>query len=520
MNLTYLLSHNLKVRPDAEAIVHNDRSITYRMLGDRVQRLAGGLKSLDLQAGDRVAFLALNSDAYIEYLMAVPWAGMVINPINIRWSPAEIAYSLEDSGTKILMVDSHFSRLVEEILDKTNSVETIVYIDTDGSGVSQEWVSYEGLIADSDAVKDEMRNGDDLAALLYTGGTTGFPKGVMLSHDNIMSSTMGFVVGSEMPHGPRMLHVAPLFHSAGLMAVFGTFLQGGTHVIVPTFDPKSIVAKVVAHEVTDLLLVPAMIQMLLDSKEFSSKAFGLVQRLVYGAAPMPVKLLQRLRSALPHLSLIQGYGMTETAPVICVSPPSNHTEEAISSGKFRSAGLPAPILQLRIVNAAGEEMPVGEVGEIIVKGPNVMKGYWNKPDQTAAALREGWLHTGDGGYQDEDGFVYIVDRMKDMVISGGENIFSVEVENAVIQHPEVEQCAVIGIPSDEWGETVHAVIVPATGKSPTLESIQEFCKQRIAGYKCPRSIELQESLPLSGAGKLLKSELRKPHWEKHDRGVA
>ncbi|MGH1374469.1 MAG: long-chain-fatty-acid--CoA ligase [Cellvibrionaceae bacterium] len=519
MNLTQLLHRNVQQNASREAISFEGQSWTYAELHQRVARMAGALRNLGVKDGERVALMSLNSSRYIEYLMAVPWANGVVNPVNTRWSAAETVYSLKDSGTRILMIDKAFAPLLPEIKAQAEFLEHIIYAD---DGDTPEGAhNYETLLKQAQPIEDACRGGDDLAGIFYTGGTTGFPKGVMLSHSNFMTSAISLALAAETPDAPRYMHAAPMFHIADMATVLMTFLRGGTQVVVRAFDPDTVQATVRDQHVTDALLVPTMVQMLLDSPNFDAANFSSWQRMIYGASPMPSATLDRMIESLPLVKLYQAYGMTELAPLATVNPPENHTAEARESGLIRSAGRSGVLQDVRIVDENRQECPRGQVGEITVRGPNVMQGYWGKPEQTAQAIVDGWMHTGDGGYMDENGFVFVVDRVKDMIISGGENIYSAEVESVVSQHPQVSQCAVIGIPSEQWGEAVHVVIVPASENfSLTVEALRDFCRAHIAGYKCPQSISTLEALPLSGAGKILKTELRKPYWEGHDKGVA
>ncbi len=519
MNLTQPLHRNVQQSACQDAVIFEGKSWTYAELEVRVSRLAGGLRALGVNDGERVALMSLNSSRYLEYLMAVPWANGVLNPVNTRWSAKEIAYSLRDSGTRILMIDKAFAPLLPEIKAQAELLEHVIFAD-DGEA-PEGTIDYEKLIEESESIADAGRGGDDLAGIFYTGGTTGFPKGVMLSHNNLVSSALCMTLATAATPNPRYLHTAPMFHLADLATILIGFLLGGTHIVVRAFDPDVVRIAIRDHQVTDALLVPTMVQMMLDSPSFNAADLSSWQRMIYGASPMPIGTLDRLMEVLPDLQLSQAYGMTELAPLATVNPPENHTMAARESGLIRSAGRAGPLQALRIVDEKGHECPRGVVGEITVKGPNVMQGYWNKPEQTAEAIVDGWMHTGDGGYMDDDGYVFVVDRVKDMIISGGENIYSAEVENVVSQHPQVAQCAAIGIPSDEWGETVHLVIVPASDEfTVSVEELRDFCRQHIAGYKCPRSLSIIDVLPLSGAGKILKTELRKPFWEGRDKGVA
>jgi acyl-CoA synthetase (AMP-forming)/AMP-acid ligase II len=521
MNFTQLLHRNVQQRPDQDAVYYQGQSWTYRQLADRVARFAGALQSLGLDPGDRVSLMSMNSSRYLEYLFAVPWAGCAINPVNTRWSAPEVAYSLVDSGTRILIVDDAFAPHVPAIREAVPSLEQVIYAGDEECPDGM--LGYEQLLAEAAPIEDAYRHGDDLAGIFYTGGTTGSPKGVMLSHTNLVTFALTGSLLCGVSAQPRMLHCAPLFHIAGLGILLISFMLGGTQILVPAFNPPHISRAVRDHGVTDMLLVPTMVQLLLDAPGFDRMDFASVQHIIYGASPMPLGTLDTAQEQLPHVGLVQAYGMTECG-LITISPSENHSAEARESGRIRSAGLTGPVQEVRILDEHGATVPAGVVGEVVMRGPNVMLGYWGKPEVTQTTIVDGWLHTGDGGYLDEAGYLYIVDRVKDMIISGGENIYSAEVEAAITQHPDISQCAVIGIPCKEWGEAVHAVIVPAPGvekvEALKVETLREFCKEHIAGYKCPRSLELTEALPMSGAGKILKTQLRKPYWQEQERLVS
>ncbi|MFT6365300.1 MAG: acyl-CoA synthetase (AMP-forming)/AMP-acid ligase II [Patiriisocius sp.] len=521
MNLTQLIHRNVRQRPQQLAICYQDQSWCYEELGDRVARFAAALKKLGVGADDRVALMAMNSSRYLEVLFAVPWAGGVFNLVNIRWSVAEVAYSLQDSGARVLVVDDAFAPMVAELREAVPELETVIFA---GEGeCPDDLLCYEALLVDADPVADAYRSGDDLAGISYTGGTTGKPKGVMLSHTNLMTFALTGALMSGVPQQTRMLHCAPLFHIAGMGFLLMALLQGGTQVLVPGFNPTDVSLAVKSNRVTDLLLVPTMMQLLLDASGFDPGDFESVQTIIYGASPMPLGTVDKAAVCLPNVTLVQGYGMTECG-VATMTPLDNHSPEARQSGRIRSAGLAGPVQEVGVVDEQGNKLPTGEVGEIVTRGPNVMLGYWGKPELTNKTIVNGWLHTGDGGYIDKQGMVYIVDRVKDMIISGGENIYSSEVETVITQYPGIAQCAVIGIPSNEWGESVHAVLVLSPGSEAagklTVAELRTFCKQHIAGYKCPASMEFLESLPISAAGKILKTELRKPYWENSERQVS
>ena len=520
MYLTQSLHRAVQQKPEHIAVRFGPRQRTFREFADRVARLAGALQRLGMREGDRVAMLALNSDRYLEYQMAVPWGGGVLNPCNTRWSAAEILYALNDSGSTILLVDETFRPLVESIRRDATTLREIIHCGEDEGARPGGLHDYEALLAEAEPVPDAVRRGEDLAGIFYTGGTTGFPKGVMLSHDNLCSSGLTLRAEGMATPGGVYLHAAPMFHLADIGIAIPHWMEGNTHAVVPAFSPELVLDTLARDRVTHLLLVPTMIQMLVDHPSMRQpRDLSALKGIIYGASPISEAVLERAMAALPGVDFAQAYGMTELSPLATLLPPLHHRPEARVLGKQRSAGRASFCTEVRVVDPDDRELPRGAVGEVIVRGPNVMQGYWNKPAETAAALRGGWMHTGDGGYMDEDGFVFIVDRMKDMIISGGENIYSAEVENALAQHPGVAACAVIGIPSPEWGEAVHAVVIRKAGASTSADELAAHCKTLIAGYKCPRSIEFREALPLSGAGKVLKTELRKPFWQSQERQV-
>lgn len=518
MNITQGLKRSLQQTPQKVAIRAQGKQWRFAQLGDRVARLASALQAQGMQRGSKVAMLSLNSSRYLEYYIAVPWGGGVLNPCNIRWSVAEIVYSLEDSQSSILIVDDTFVPMVAEILRRLNSITCVIYA---GDGETPaNMLCYETLIAAADPIADVCMQSHEVAGVFYTGGTTGFPKGVLLTHQNLWSSAISMLAEGLFPEDSVCLHAAPMFHLADLCTVLAQFIRGGSHAVIPCFSPAAVLQSIEQDQVTDTLLVPVMIQMLTEQLAANPHIdTSSLRRILYGASPIPEAVLDRAMSLMPKIQFLQAYGMTELAPLATINPPSSYTAEGRSSGKWRSAGRAGLCTEIQIVDADGVEVPRGTVGEVIVRGPNVMHGYLNKPEQTAAAIKNGWMHTGDGGYMDEDGFIYIVDRIKDMIISGGENVYSAEVENAVTQHAAVAMCAVIGIPDTKWGEAVHAIVVLKPDAPTTDIDIIRHCKTLIAGYKCPRSVEFRAALPISGAGKILKAELRKPFWESQQQQV-
>lgn len=506
MYLTAGLHRSLQRHPDKTATVDGDRRQTFRALASRVARLAGALGDLGVRRGDRVAILALNGDRYIETALAVWWAGAVLNPVNTRWTPGEMAYALKDCGASVLFVDDGFALMARGLAQDVPALRNTVHMGT--KPTQTHWLDYESLIAGTAPVEDVRCDATELAAVLYTGGTTGFPKGVMLSHANLWAALVGRMAEVPNPGEFVTLLTAPLFHVAGLGRMLGQTIVGGTSVTFPAFNAESVLGAIATERITDVVVVPSMLQMLLDSPAFGQADLGSLQRILWGAAPITVPLLERALQAFPGVEFIHAYGMTETAASVSVHRIGSTAVER-ESGRFRSAGRAGFSTEIRIADDDGNELPRGTPGEILVRGPVVMMGYWNRPADSAQALRGGWLHTGDGGTMDEEGYLYVVDRLKDMVITGGENVYPAEVEGVLGSHPGVAASAVIGIPSEKWGETVHAVVVLRPGVNTSAQDLLEHCRKHLAGYKCPKSLEFHKALPLSAAGKVLKGELRK-----------
>jgi acyl-CoA synthetase (AMP-forming)/AMP-acid ligase II len=518
MYFTQSLHRALTLYPTRIAVRDGERQWTFQQYGERVTRMAGALRALGMSSGDRVAMLALNSYRYLECNMAVPWAGGVINPCNTRWSVAELVYALDDSGSHILFVDDTFAPVVAQIKAQSQSLRTVIYC---GDGATPEgMLDYEALIASTEPVDDALRRGEDLLSIFYTGGTTGFPKGVMFSHNNNGIGALAAMASGLGTRDGSYLHAAPMFHVTDFGLASPHWLAGNAHTILRSFTPESALKAIERDGITDTVMVPTMIQMMVDHLAANSGYdLSSLKTLAYGASPMPETLLRRAIAVLPGVGFVQLYGMTEMGP-LTVNPADYHPGKLPLPEKLDSAGKPRMGIELKIVDEQGADLPRNTVGEIVARGATLMQGYWNNEEQTKEAVRDGWYRTGDGGYLDDDGYVYIVDRMKDMIVSGGENVYSAEVENAVLKHPNVAQCAVIAVPSAQWGEAVHACVVLRAGETMDVEELREHCRRHIAGYKCPRSVEVMAALPVSGAGKVLKNRLREPHWKNQQRNVA
>src|SRR4051794_590687 len=488
------LRRAVAVAPAAEAVRFEDVALTNAEAWERCRRLVGGLRALGVERGERVAVVARNSHRYLELYQAVPGAGFVLVPLNHRHADAELRYALEDSGARVLFSDRPVADLpacVEHVVDAA--------------------AGHDDLIAGAPPADfpDDVTE-EDLAGIFYTGGTTGGAKGVMLRHRALVANAMH--LQAVLPFEPEtcFLLVAPMFHLAGTLAVLPTVWHAARQVVMAAFDPAAALDLLEAEGVTATQVVPSMLAALCDEQLARPRDVSSLRFLTFGGAPSATETLRRARRAFPEAELMTMYGATETAPLVTAV---RHVERFLDTPRARTCGRPLVGVELRIVDPHDRSpLAAGEVGEVAVRGPNVMLGYWEKPRQTDDVLAGGWYHTGDLGRLDADGYLYLVDRAKDMIVTGGENVYSTEVEDVLYRHPAVREVAGFGVPDARWGEAVHAVVVP---RSPVTEDeLVAHCRASIAGYKVPKRIELREEpLPKSGAGKLLKRELRAPYWE-------
>jgi acyl-CoA synthetase (AMP-forming)/AMP-acid ligase II len=504
LGLTFGVRRAVQLRPHACAIADGPHRFTWAQFADRVARLAGGFRDLGVQSGDRVALLALNSHRSVECYFAALHAGGVIVPINHRLARHEIAAQIADAEPGILVIGTEFIDLVAALQAGYLGAHFPKVVVCDGKMDA----AFDDLLA-APPVADASRAGDDLACLFYTGGTTGAPKGVMLSHANIMANSLNFLAHLGTDETLVHLHCGPLFHVAAGVRLFSTTQVAGTHVVLPRFAAAGVLEAIARERVTLATFVPTMLRALLDEPAIEDADVSSLRTITYGAAPMPEALLHEAMARLPGVHFVQSYGMTETSPIATMLGWRDHGEAASRTGRLRSAGQAALLAEIAIADPTGGQLPQGEVGEIVIRGPMVMLGYWRQPEATAQAIRDGWMRSGDVGYLDADGYLFVVDRLKDIIISGGENVHSQEVENVIAGHPAVHQCAVLGRPDPRWGEAVHAVVVPRPDMALTPADIIAHCKARMAGFKCPRSVEIRrQPLPLSGTNKILKQKLR------------
>ncbi len=506
--------HHARIRPKRVAIHFEGQRTTYGELDRRANRVANGLIAEGLGSQARIAYLSKNSPAYFDLWFGAAKADVVLVPVNFRLAPPEVAYVVGDAGAEILFVSADFYPLVEKVAHDLKSVRRIIALDGGHAG----WTAYADWLAgqaDLDPAIPVAR--EHCAIQMYTSGTTGHPKGAQLSHANLLTLVPGALNQFGAWHDNDVnLVCMPLFHIAGSGWALVGFARGVETVLMRDPDPAAILRLIPEYRITKAFMVPALLLFLMQSPMSKTTDFSSLELIVYGASPAPIDLV---RNALRTFGcdLAQVYGLTETSGAITYLPPDDHDEN--NAGRLKSCGKAMDGIEIRVVDADGKEVAVGQVGEIIARSPQNMLGYWNQPEATRRAIRGEWFHTGDAGYLDADGYIYIYDRVKDMIISGGENIYPAEVESALFGHPGVADVAVIGIPDATWGEAVKAMVVKKPGANITAEELIGFARGRIAHYKAPRSIDFVETLPRTPTGKILKRELRKPFWAGQARQV-
>lgn len=487
------------------AIREPDRDITWAEHVERVARLAGGLREMGLDPGARVGILSRNTFRQAELIHAGYWSGIVPVPVNVRLAPREIAFVLEDAGCRLLAVDPALLALLDTEALAIWRQRCFLLSDRGGAGPS-----HEEIIADAQAISRRDAAEDDDAILLYTGGTTGRAKGVRLTHRNIVANGLQVGMALGIRESDCYLHVAPMFHSADLLGTALT-LAGATHVYLPEFSAPAYLGAIERARVTASMLAPTMLIMVLQHPEFARYDLSSLRIQIYGSSPMAEPWIRRTLEALPLTSVTQGYGLTETAPILSFLTHGDHLAAlaASDSARLACAGRTLPGVDLRIVDDAGNDVPPGASGEVVVRGPNVTPGYCGLPEVNRDTFRDGWFHTGDIGREDADGFLYLLDRKKDMIVTGGENVYSSEVEAALGTHPGIAEVAVIGVPDETYGEAVFAVVAAKPGAELAVPELIAYCRGRIGGYKIPRRFAFVDMLPKSALGKVLKADLRR-----------
>jgi len=506
-------------------VVCGEDRFTYHEFNERADRLSAALLRLGVRKGDRVAFLSFNCHRLLEAYYGVPQIGAILLAMNIRLTPEELAYILNDAAPRVLCFDPEFIPLVEALRPRVQSVEHYI----SSRDVKPAWAlekSYDELLAASEPAPIDFREIDEnsVAELFYTSGTTAYPKGVMLTHRNLYLHAFYTALGMRASDHDVHLYTVPLFHvnSWGAPHIFA--LLGGRHVTLRKFDPPTVLALIQREGVTRLQMVPAMAIALLNHPDFPQYDLSSVHEVMIGGAPANTALMQELEKKIPRCTAMGGYGLTETSPVITLAHIKEHLEddpEELNLRRKATAGYALAGSEIRVVDLDGRDVAADrkQVGEVVVRSDVVMEGYWRQPEATAAAIRDAWFHTGDLATLDEEGYILIVDRAKDMILTGGENVASAEIERVLYQHPAVLECAVIAIPDEQWGEVAKAVIILKAGSQASEAEIMDHCRKHLAGFKIPRSIEFADALPKGGTGKILKKVLREKYWAGHERRV-
>ncbi|HEB89761.1 MAG TPA: long-chain-fatty-acid--CoA ligase [Deltaproteobacteria bacterium] len=517
--LDEILRVHLAGRPDKIAMRAGDRRWTYAQLHDESCRVASGLLAEGISPGDRVAFLDRNVPEYFGFLFGALMTRAVTLAVNWRLAAPEMEYILNHAQARVLLIGEEFLPHLAQM--ELESVKRVIVI-----GEADEFTSHADWIASHPAVDPELPcDPDDTCYQLYTSGTTGLPKGVELTHRNLLAAVGVGAREWSVDEDSVSMVAMPLFHIAGSGWAIGGFYQGGESVLVRDFDPREVLRLIEAHGVTNTLFVPAVLQVLSSMPDAEKTDFSSLRSIVYGASPISEQVLVRSMEVF-GCGFVQVYGLTETTGAITVMPAEDHDPGGPRAHLLRSAGRPWGDVGIRIVDAeTNRDLPDGEVGEIWIRSVQNMKGYWRNPEATDEAFPEGrdenglgWFRTGDAGYL-RDGYLFIHDRVKDMIVSGGENIYPAEIENVLMSHPAVADVAVIGVPSEKWGETVKAIVVDAPGGGASDEELIAWCRERLAHYKCPSSVDRIDSLPRNPSGKILKTELREPYWKGRERRV-
>lgn len=518
MNLTLsdLVRRNAKNYRDKRAVVFEDRAITFGELNSRCNRLANSLAAMGVKKGDRVAVLAFNCLEYIEIYFGITKLGAIASLLNFLLRPGELEYVINYSGAKVLILQPPFLEAIQSIKGNLCVKKYIVL-----GGRAEGMENYDDVVsrAKADEPGVPLTPGDD-AFIFYTGGTTGKPKGVITTHWNHISNSVNCALEAGLKNYYSYLITTPIFHLAAGANIFFAMFMGSKMVITRSFDPEQALHLTEKEKVSNVLLVPTMVNAMLQVPDIGKYDLSSMKFITYGAAPMPIEVLRQGMEMFP-CSFLQYFGQTESGPCLTVLPPEDHHLEGEERWvkKLGSAGRPIINCEVRVVDDEGKDVEMGLVGEVIGRSEAVARGYWEMPKETAETFRDGWVYTGDMGTVDEDGYIYVVDRKKDMIISGGENIYPREIEELLYQHPAILECTVVGVPDDYWGEAVKACVVLKPGQKATEDELIQFCKDNLASYKKPKTVDFMDALPKSPQGKILKRELRDKYWAGKGRKV-
>ena len=512
MNTSEFLTISSTIVPDREALVFEGRRITYMELNDRVNRLASGLGQLGVGRGDRVAVLQVNCNEHVEAYFAAAKLDAVYVPLNFRVRSDELAYMLNETSPKVFLVGARYADLVKSAVKNFQDCDNFVALEQRVDG----WHYYEDLMVSND-VKEHCPGADedDLTIVLFTAGTTGRPKGVMLSHASFSSYILANVSPADPETEERNILTVPLYHIAGVQGMMAAVYGGRTIIMQRQFEPVEWMGLVQEERANRAMMVPTMLKMLMDHPRFPEHDLSSLEIITYGAAPMPIDVIKRAIAEFPGTYFINAFGQTETASTITMLSPEDHVLDGDAEEvekrlrRLSSIGKPLDDVEVSIVDEGGDPVEQGKVGEIVARGDRLMKGYWRSEGATAEVIRDGWLYTGDLGYFDEDGYIFLAGRAKDFIKRGGEMVSPEEVEQVLNSYPAIDECAVIGIPDSDWGERVRAVVVLKPGYTVDESEVSEFCRQRLASFKKPESVVVTSKLPRNPLGKVLKRELRK-----------
>jgi len=520
VNIWMTLGKALDLYPEKIAVIDGDRSYTYQQIGERVTGLAQFFQNRGVQQEDRISILEVNSHAFLEAYYAAAGIGAILNPLNYRLAAKEVAYILNDAGSRWLIAATRFADVVKGAIKEGVPLEGILWIgEAADKSIPIQCHNYEDAVcADAGDFAPAPVDENRIAHLYYTSGTTGQPKGVMLTHKNVCSHALGTIAELKLVDTDAWAHVAPMFHLADAWATFAITWVGGRHVMVGQFEAEAVMATIEKQKITLSNLIPTMLNLMIKHPRVREYDFSSLREILSGGAPIAPELVRSIMETL-GCDYIQTYGMTETSPYLTFSILKDHLKALPPDEQLKiksKTGRPAIGVDLKVVDESG--MPIAadeqQVGEIWVRGDTVTPGYWNRPEETANAFSEGWLHTGDLATLDSEGYVNIVDRKKDMIVSGGENVYSTEVENVLYMHPAILEAAVFGVPDEKWGEAVNAAVVLRTGETATEDEIIAFCKEQQASYKAPKTIVFLDELPKTGSGKIYKKGLRDPFLQK------